>query len=505
MTRFNFRRLAQRKHEDALDILDVRVEPSIGVANEGEDGKAVEAASSHRGLFKRFRKSEARAKATRPAKPPKAPKAKKAAGSKARGRSVSNATAALRNAASRLGLTKSKGPAPVNKLNAADVLIVTDQGQQKAWWRANLSADTVEEIPATKVPEDYLGEFDPAPLAAPILSFSVQDYTAPIKRNDRKGGITAQFERNEGMKVDIVPRAKNDTVAFGATGSWIANFAPQRVFPGTFALQLLLQKQMPKRFPAIVGFIFQRTESPLLVLYQLESNGQLHNVAYVPRAGGQNEIAMALRSFADEKAIQITDDWMNEQMVLFTAADLAPVLSQLRAYPSESAIGNVPVRQLWALGCAASAVCLAASIVWVGVETLSLHAEQSRLEDEAARADHTQREISSLAERRFSDFVSLAGIDPIPGLMTAQSVYVPGAEVEILARRGAGVALTVIAPAADAAAQELRSAPAGCRREALTTTSNANIIQAKYECAPPGFDFSPLFAVRRSLRERAIE
>ena len=495
MKRFNFKRLTQRRRDDVQDV-----EPKWEAVNTGESATPDVAATSDvarpakRARFKGFLKGKK-------AKTAREPKAKTSKTSKAP--KVPNRLRVVAQDLSQRLLKKQTLPAPVVRLDAADLLIVTDHGEQRAWWKVDLQKDAIEEIAPAKTDDDYIGEFDPAPLAVPVLSFSVQDFTASINKKDRKGQITAKFERNEGLKVEILPRAQQDKVAFGAPGAWISNFAPQRLFPGTYALHLLLRDKRPVRFPAVVGFILQQAAAPLLVLYRLDQLGQLSDMAYVPRAGGKEEIALALRSFADDKAIQLSDNWMTEQLVLFTATDLAGVLGRLKSYPTEAAIANVPIRHLWNIGLGVAAVGCAASVAWVGVQQYELSAMQSQLETATTRLDQTRLDIEHLAQNRFTQFVSLANVDPIPALLAAQSVYTDGAKVALLVRRGVGAELTVSAPMAADAAQRLKAAPAGCRREPLTTSSNANTIQATYECTPPGFDFSSLFGIRDAVRGRA--
>jgi hypothetical protein len=398
---------------------------------------------------------------------------------------------------------RNRAPAPVadERLRAGNVLIITDQGGQHAWWSVDLRADRIEEIPDVALDDDFIGEFPPPPRAAPVLSFSIQDYTAPIEAKDRTRQVEARFERNEGVNVEVLPRAKGDAVAFAAPAAWIENFKPQRLFPGTQALHLLLRANKPTRFPAVTGFILQQQDAPLLILYQLDATGQLSNMAYVPRAGGQKEISLALTSFAEERKMPLSDGALaHEQMTLFSAADLASVLPALRAYPVEPAIGTVPIRRIWQGATLASAAVCASSVLWAGAQRIEVDALQSRLDASHKALDEAHQEIEQLVASHFDSMIGLASIDPTAPLVAAQQVYTPGATVEVDASRGTGTVLTVTSPTAHPAAQHLHPAPVGCRREPLLTSNTANLVQARYECTPRGFNFGALFSTGNSLR-----
>ncbi len=486
MSLFDFRNRRRATLYDITDVEPVRVEPGLG--NESEAPRPVASQKApRRSLFRRAILGRRTLQ-------------EKASSKQGAGLGVKRARSQL--AARLKGMSSAAGASGqvAAKLTETDVLVVTDQGEQKAWWSLDLVADTVTEVASSVPPEDYEGEHDPAPRAEPVLSFSIHDLTAPIKRNEMKGQITARFEREEGLKVEIVARSKGDTLAFGAEGEWIKTYAPQRLFPGTYALSALLKERAPKRLPAIAGFMFQQSSAPLLVLYEVKDNAQIGNMAFVPRAGGKQEMELALRSFAEEKGISLFEDWTSQQLVLFTSADLRQVLPSIRAYPTEPYIGNVPVRQLWSGALLVSACALAGAIANDVYQIAALHSEQSTLALKREQVEQIDHELKSTVTANFARFVELANIDPTPTLQKAQAVYVSGAKVDVTLNRAVPLQLVVTAPSQSKAALNFRDAPPGCQRAPLSTNSNVNVIQATYECAPHSFDFAGLFGPGHSLR-----
>ena len=280
------------------------------------------------------------------------------------------------------------------------------------WVMINLSGPRYWKVSPTGI--EKVGA--PLPHEGPVLCFDeTSDFRVAYPKTGSIKQATKYFLTEKHEKCRVFMGSKYNlgssiyTPYYGTPISRVDQFN-HRLFPGSYFVDLLLQKQKVKLTEdRIVGFRFDDGDADngfsIIVLYGIRTNGDMiePQVSLNPP-----ELDLIIRDYAQTHGIE------NFDPMLFTMEDLSRIPQGI-GYPVETMLGTVPARyftSLIALGLFSTATMSFAysGYLWLNIESAKKDAIAAETRASAAKKQTEQlliKNLPQLADRTSIDYKKL--------------------------------------------------------------------------------------------------
>lgn len=321
-----------------------------------------------------------------------------------------------------------------------------------------------------------------------VLSVTVEDLRMALPQGQPSAAAKSRLIR-EAAVYEKLAITTAGPVAYGTRAARVAEYAGHRLAP-LVALADRLSIQHGGEIPKVAGFVLGDTggDIALAVFFVLAADGCKTHIALAP-----DDLGSVYHAF-------ITSHGLAEDLtpLIFTQAEaLAALAGFYAAYPADGDVLGVPVRLLWRGALVTGGVAAVATGAWwqaVAAEHAALQAEVNQLRGETTQAttDAGRHIVNHLP-----GFVRHMGLRPGVGLAEAESLYRPGARVEVEAdATGRRHEVFVAVHRRDTSAEQPRDTDlreamelrlAGCERTGVEFAGGLDEIRIRFSC-PAGRD-----------------